>query len=59
MREVTKEILTRINDGKTLETISKETDMRKSTVRARVDSMIHEGYIWNRFSIEVAVACVQ
>ena len=45
MREVTKEILMRINEGKTLEIISKEVDMRKSTIRARVDSMIHEGYL--------------
>lgn len=45
MREVTKEILFRINKGKTLDIISKEMDMRESTVRARVDSMIHEGYL--------------
>jgi DNA-binding MarR family transcriptional regulator len=45
MREVTKEILMRINDGKTLDIISREIDMRKATVRARVDSMIHEGYL--------------
>ena len=45
MREVTKEILTRINDGKTLEIISREIDMRKATVRARVDSMIQEEYL--------------
>ena len=45
MREVTKEILSRINEGKTLDTIGKEMDMRESTVRARVDSMVHEGYL--------------
>lgn len=45
MSEVTKEILSRINERKTLDVISKEMDMRESTVRARVDSMIHEGYL--------------
>lgn len=45
MSEVTKEILSRINERKTLDVISKEMDMRGSTVRARVDSMIHEGYL--------------
>jgi predicted ArsR family transcriptional regulator len=45
MSEVTKEILSRINERKTLDAISKEMDMRESTVRARIDSMIHEGYL--------------
>lgn len=45
MKEVTREILMRINDGKTLDIISKEIAMRKSTVRARVDSMIQEDYL--------------
>ena len=45
MREVTKEILSRINERKTLDVISKEMDMGESTVRARVDSMMHEGYL--------------
>jgi DNA-binding MarR family transcriptional regulator len=45
MKEVTREILSKINEGKTLDIISKEIDMRKSTVRARVDSMIQEEYL--------------
>ena len=40
MRGVAKEILMRINDGKTLDIISREIDMRKATVLARADSII-------------------
>jgi predicted ArsR family transcriptional regulator len=42
---ITKEILSKIAEGKTLDTIGKEMDVRESTVRARVDSMVHEGYL--------------
>ena len=45
MENITKEILSKIAEGKTLDIISKEIDKRESTVRAMVDSMIHNGYL--------------
>ena len=40
-----KNILSKINEGKTLDGLSKELGMRESTIRAIIDSMIHIGYL--------------
>ena len=45
MGNITKEILSRIAEGKTLDSISREIGKRESTVRAMVDSMIYNGYL--------------
>jgi predicted transcriptional regulator len=45
VENMTKEILSKIAEGKTLDSISKEIDKRESTVRAMIDSMIHDGYL--------------
>jgi len=45
VRNTTKEILSKITEGKTLDIISRETDKRESTVRAMVDLMIHNGHL--------------
>ena len=45
MNDVTRELLKKISEGKTLDSIAKELDMRESTLHARVDSFIHQGYI--------------
>ncbi len=45
MRDVTREILSRMTEGKTLDLLSRELGMRKSTVEAIVDSMVHTGHL--------------
>lgn len=45
MRNVTREILSRITEGKTFDLLSRELGMRKSTVEAIVDSMVHTGHL--------------
>lgn len=40
-----REIILKINEGKTIDIISKELGMRKSTIRAMVDWMVHQGYL--------------
>ena len=45
MRDVTREILSKISQGKTLDILSKEMNMRESTIRAMIDSMLHTGYL--------------
>ena len=45
MNDVTREILKKISERKTLDSIAKELDMRKPTLHARVDSFIYQGYI--------------
>ena len=39
------DILFKISKGKTMGALSRELGMRKSTVQAMIDSMIHIGYI--------------
>jgi len=38
-------ILSKIGEGKTIDTLSRELGMRESTLRAMVDSMVHTGYL--------------
>jgi hypothetical protein len=45
MNECTKEILKKIKDKKTLDLISKEMNIRKPTLKARVESLIHLVFI--------------
>lgn len=45
MSDVTSDILKKIRDKKTLDIISNEMNIRKSTLKARVDSLIHQGYL--------------
>jgi hypothetical protein len=45
MNETTKTLLQKIQEKKTLDMISKEMDIRESTLQARVESLIHEGYL--------------
>ena len=40
-----RDILSKISKGKTVDALSRELDMRESTLRAMVDSMVHEGYL--------------
>ena len=39
------EILSKIGEGKTVEALIKEQDMREPTIRAMIDSMEYEGYL--------------
>jgi DNA-binding Lrp family transcriptional regulator len=45
MNDVTREILKKIQDKKTLDIISKEMNIGKATLKARVDSLIHQGFL--------------
>jgi hypothetical protein len=45
MNSVTREILKRIQNKKSLDVISKEMNLRESTLKARVDSLIHQGFL--------------
>lgn len=45
MNSVTREILKKIQDKKTLDIISKEMNIREPTLKARVDSLIHQGFL--------------
>ena len=38
-------ILSRIREGKTIYAIGRELDMRETTIRAIVDSLVHDGYL--------------
>ncbi len=40
-----RDVLSKITEGKTFDALSKELGMRTHTVRAMVDSMVHEGYL--------------
>ena len=40
-----KEILSKVSEGKTIETASKELDMRESTLRAMLEFMVEKGYL--------------
>ena len=41
----TKEILSKVSEGKTIETTSKELNMRESTLQAMIDFMVEKGYL--------------
>jgi hypothetical protein len=45
MNSVSREILKKIQDKKSLDIISKEMNIRESTLKARVDSFIHQGFL--------------
>lgn len=45
MRDATREILSKMSPGKTLDVLSREMNMRESTIRAIVDSMLYIGYL--------------
>lgn len=45
MNSVTREILKRIQNKKSLDVISKEMNIRESTLKARVDSLVHQGFL--------------
>jgi hypothetical protein len=45
MNDGTKEILKKIKDKKTLDVISKELNIRESTLKARINSFIHQGLL--------------
>jgi len=45
MNSVTKEILKKIQDKKTLDVISKEMNIRISTLKARVESLVDQGFL--------------
>lgn len=45
MNDITREILTKIQSKKTLDIISKEMNIRESTLKARIDSLIHQGFL--------------
>ena len=45
MNDVTIEILKKIQNKKTLDVISNEMNIRKSTLKARVDSLIYQGFL--------------
>ena len=45
MNDVTREILKKISERKTLDSIAKELDIGKPTLHARVDSLIRQGYL--------------
>ena len=40
-----KEVLSKVREGKTVETASKELDVRESTLRAMIDFMVEKGYL--------------
>jgi len=40
-----KEVLSKVREGKTVETASKELGMRESTLRAMIDFMVEKGYL--------------
>jgi hypothetical protein len=40
-----KEVLSKVSEGKTVEAVSKELDVRESTLRAMIDFMIGKGYL--------------
>lgn len=40
-----KEILSKISKGATIETLSRDLNMRETTIRAMIVSMVHEGYL--------------
>lgn len=45
MNDVTREILKKIQDKKTVDIISREMNIGESTLKARVDSLIHQGFL--------------
>ncbi len=45
MNDVTREILMKIQDKKTLDAISKDMNIRKSTLKARVQSLVQQGLL--------------
>lgn len=45
MTDKSKKILSKIHQRKTLERISNELNMGKATLNARVDALIHQGYL--------------
>ena len=45
MNKVTREILKKISERKTLDSIAKELDLVGSALKARVDSFVYTGYI--------------
>jgi len=45
MNDSTRQILQRIQDKKTLDMISREMNIRESTLKARVESLIHQGLL--------------
>jgi len=45
MNDVTTEILKKIQAKKTLDIISRELNIRESTLKARIDSLIHQGLL--------------
>ena len=40
-----KEVLSKVREGKTVETVSKELGVRESTLRAMIDFMVEKGYL--------------
>ena len=40
-----KEVLSKVREGKTVEAISEELDVRESTLRAMIDFMVGKGYL--------------
>ena len=38
-------ILSRIREGNTIDALGRELDMRETTIRAIVDSLVHNGYL--------------
>jgi len=40
-----KEVLSKVREGKTVETASKELRVRESTLRAMIDFMVEKGYL--------------
>jgi hypothetical protein len=45
MNDSTRQILHKIQDKKTLDMISTEMNIRESTLKARVESLIHQGFL--------------
>jgi hypothetical protein len=45
MNDPTRLILKKIRDKKTLDVICKELNVRESTLKARIESLIHQGYL--------------
>lgn len=46
MNKITRDILQKIRDKKTLDIISKDLDIGKRTLKARVDSLVYQGYLY-------------
>ncbi len=50
-----REILSKVREGKTVEALSKELDVRESTLRAMIDFVVEKGYLEE---FEVGSGCV-